>query len=353
MRLFNDMSGIFVRTKSPFNQRGAILIFVLWVLSFLAILAVNLGYGVRQKIIFAKRIESRSQAQHVTEGCAKAAVAMLLDDLYKNQYQYTPAAKAFRHNNPSRFADIAVPDGKCEVSYIDPDGMSATDIKYGVRDEESKININTADKTVLFRIVSEVLGVDDHMAETISEAIFDWRQSGESELKGFSSDDYYSNLKDPYPKKSQPFEIIDELLLVKGIDRPSFDLLRNYLTVYGSGQININTASRKVILALGLDEELVDKLLALRRGADGVDNTGDDHIFSRTFDIAAEVNAYQKLQPEQMKAIDYLNQRNLLGTNSSFFTIRSLGFLNDSNDKRQLYVSISSTDNHIFYWNEK
>lgn len=314
---------------------------------------MNLGYGVRQKITFLKRIESRSQAQHVTEGCAKAAMVMLIDDLNKNQYQYTPAAKAFRHNNPNRFADIVVPDGKCEVSYVDPDGASIKDIKYGVRDEESKININTADKTVLFRIVSEVLGVDDHLAETLSEAIYDWRQSGESEIKGFLSDDYYSNLKDPYPKKGQPFEIIDELMMVEGIDRARFDLLRNYLTVYGAGQININTASRKVILALGLDEGVVDKILALRRGTDGVDNTSDDHIFSRTFDIAAEVSAYQKLEPEQMKAIDYLNQHNLLGINSSFFTIRSLGFLNDSNDQRQLYVSISSTDNRILYWYEK
>ncbi|MBL8012882.1 MAG: general secretion pathway protein GspK [Candidatus Omnitrophica bacterium] len=341
------------RERLPLKQSGAVLIFVLWVFTFLAVLAVNLGYGVRQKIIFLKRIESRSQAQHVTEGCAKAAVAMLLDDLNKSQYQYTPAAKAFRHNNPNRFADITVPDGKCEVSYVDPDGLSSKDVKYGTRDEESKININTADKTVLFRIVSEVLGVDDHLAETLSEAIYDWRQAGESELKGFSSDDYYSNLKDPYPKKSQPFEIIDELMLVKGIDSPSFELLRDYLTVYGAGQVNINMACKKVILALGLDEEVVDRILALRRGADGVDNTSDDHIFSRTFDIAAEVNAYKKLEPEQMKAIDYLNQRNLLGTNSSFFTIRSLGFLNDANDQRHLYVTISSTDNRILYWNEK
>lgn len=344
----------FFRTNDrTLNNKGAVLLFVLWVLSFLAVLAVHLGYGVRQKMIYLKRIESRSQVRHVTEGCAKAAIAMLMDDLSKNQYQYTAPAKAFRHNNPGRFANVAVPDGTCEVSYEDPEGQSSKDIQYGVVDEESKINVNTADKAVLFRIVSSVLGVDDHLAEVIAEAIYDWRQSGESEIKGFVSDDYYSSLKDPYPKKSAPFEMIDELLLVKGIDRDKFDLLRNYLTVYGSGQVNINTASRKVILALGLGEEITDRLLALRRGTDGVDDTADDHVFYRTFDIAAEVSAFQKLEPEQMQAIDHLNQRNLLGTNSSFFTVRCSGFLQGSAENRRLFVTFSSTDNRIAYWKEK
>ncbi len=339
--------------RSTNGQKGAVLIFVLWVLSFLAVLAVNLGYGVRQKMTFMKRIESRSQAQHVVEGGVKVAVTLLLNDLQRNQFQYTAAAKTFRHNNPSRFADIRMEDGSCEVSYPVGTPSTSQDRMFGVIDEESKINVNTADKLTLQSIISQVLVVDDNYAEKLAESIYDWRQLGDSEIKGFTGDDYYSNLKFPYPKKSLPFEMPDELLLIKGMDRAKYEILRNFVTVYGNGQVNVNTASKQVLIALGLNETVADKILAQRRGPDGVDNTADDHMFYRTFDIATEVNAYAKMEDAEMRMIDSLNQRGVLGTNSYYFTVNCLAFLKGTNEKRRAVVTFSSTDNRIVYWNEK
>lgn len=335
------------------SRKGAVLIFVLWVLSFLAVLAVNLGYGVRQKMTFMKRIESRSQAQHVVEGGVKVAVTLLLNDLQRNQFQYTAAAKAFRHNNPSRFADIRMEDGSCEVSYPVGTPSTSQDRMFGVIDEESKINVNTADKLTLQSIISQALVVDDNYAEKLAESIYDWRQLGDSEIKGFTGDDYYSNLKFPYPKKSLPFEMPDELLLIKGMDRAKYEILRNFVTVYGNGQVNVNTASKQVLIALGLNETVADKILVLRRGPDGVDNTADDHMFYRTFDIATEVNAFAKMEDAEMRMIDSLNQRGVLGTNSYYFTVNCLAFLKGTNEKRRAIATFSSTDNRIVYWNEK
>lgn len=335
------------------HQRGAVLIFVLWVLSFLAVLAVNLGYGVRQKMTFLKRIDERSQAQHLAAGSIKMAVAILVDELQKSQFQYTASSKAFRHNNPNRFANLRLPQGTCEISYPVSSNLTSKEKRYGVVDEESKININTADKPTLIRLMTGVLSLDDNTAEKIAEAIYDWRQLGDSEIKGFLSDDYYSNLQYPYPKKSLPFELIDELLMVKGIDRNKYEVLRRFLTVYGNGQVNINTASKEIILALGLDEPVADKLLALRRGADAVDQTADDHIFNRTFDIASEVNAFQEMPEEEMRSIDRLNQRGLLTTNSYHYTIQAQAFLTGASDTRKIEAVFNSIDNRIVYWREK
>lgn len=339
--------------KSVSFERGAVLIFVLWVLSFLAVLAVNLGYGIRQKMTFIKRIDSRSQAQHLVAGGVKMSIAILMDELQKSQFHYTAATKAFRHNNPERFANMHLPQGSCEVSYPVGTSLSSAEKRYGLIDEESKININTADKPVLIRLMTGVLALDDNSAEKIAEAIYDWRQMGDSEIKGFLSDDYYSNLQYPYPKKSLPFELIDELLLVKGIDLPKYEVLKRFLTVYGNGQVNINTASKETLVALGLDEAVAEKVLALRRGADGVDLTADDHIFERTFDIAAEVNDFQELPEEEMRAIDHLNQRGLLTTNSYFYTVQTHSFLDGSNDQRKVVAVFNSIDNRIVYWREK
>lgn len=335
------------------RQRGTILIFALWVLSFLAVLAANLGYGVRQTMAFMKRIEERSQMDHIAQGGIKIAIAFLIDDLQKNQFQYTPLSKAFRHNNPDRFANIPLLGGSCEVSYSAVTDERGLEKRFGVVDEEGKINVNTADKLVLKRILGLALSLDEEYAQKIANAIYDWRQAGDSELKGFYSDDYYADLKYPYPKKGQPFELPDELMLVQGIDRPMYDVLRNYLTVYGAGKVNINTASKPVLMALGLNEVVADKVLKVRRGADNIENTPDDHIFYRGFDIAAEVGEGVKIEPDEMRAIDQLNLRGLLTMNSAYFTIESNSSWGHSRDQKNIICVFSVADNRMVYWKEK
>ena len=71
--------GLLQHRRKLSQQRGAILIFALWVLSFLAVLAANLGYGVRQKMTFMKRIEERSQMNHIAQGGVKVALAVLTE----------------------------------------------------------------------------------------------------------------------------------------------------------------------------------------------------------------------------------------------------------------------------------
>jgi general secretion pathway protein K len=335
------------------RERGAVLIFALWVLTFLAAMALNLGYGIRQKITFVKRIEERSQAQHIAEGGVKTAIALLFEDLQKNDFQYSPAAKAFRHNNRTRFEDIHVADGACEIGYFTPTDDRKLEKRFGVADEEGKINVNTADKLVLKRIIGLALPIDEETATKMAEAISDWRQSGESELKGFYSEDYYANLQFPYPKKNQPYELPDELMLVRGIDREAFDILTNYLTVYGDGHVNINTASKPVLMALGLSDETADKLLKARRGSDGMDNTLDDHVFFRTYDIASETAAFVKLEPEEVKAIDQLNLRGLITVNSYFYTVNADSFWGRSNDHKHITAVVNARENRVVYWKEK
>ena len=54
---------------------------------------------------------------------------------------------------------------------------------------------------------------------------------------------------------------LDEILLVKGMNKEIYDKLINFVTIYGDGAVNINTASKEVLEALGLADSLVDKIL--------------------------------------------------------------------------------------------
>ena len=63
----------------------------------------------------------------------------------------------------------------------------------------------------------------------------------------------------------RPFSTINEVLLVEGISKENFLLFKDLITVYGMGKVNINTASKAVFVALGLDEEEADLILRFRR----------------------------------------------------------------------------------------
>lgn len=340
-------------TKYTTAQRGFVLVMALWALAFLTVLALGIGMGTRQKILMLGRLEGRSQAQFAAEAGVKKAVAIFLDDLEKNQAVFTPVAKARRYNNPQELGDINVGGMKTQVlcTFFDEVTDQARE-RPGLCDEQGKININTIDIVTLTRLVTVVLGLDDEKAKRLAGAIIDWRDYGQREITGFFSDDYYKNLKYPYDMKSQPFERIDELLLVKGVDLLTYDRLRPFVTIYGDGQININTVSKPVLLALGLDLPVTDKMLKARRGQDGVDATADDHVFLQTFDIPSEVGALVALEEKEIRQLDILNAANLLRTDSAVMSLTAR-VTDAKGTARSIDVVYDALQNKYLYWHEK
>jgi hypothetical protein len=102
-----------------------------------------------------------------------------------------------------------------------------------------------------------------------------------------------------YKPKNAPLDTVDELLLIKGFTPeivyggppkdPKGEPLRgiaHLLTTFGDGKVNVNTASREVLLTLTagngkmMDEWVVNDLLKYRLGDDGIPNTKDDGFAS-------------------------------------------------------------------------
>ena len=106
----------------------------------------------------------------------------------------------------------------------------ARDNNIEIIDEGALINLNTASAQVLKRLP----GIDEGLAENIVN----------------------SNMR--------PFSTVNEVLLVEGMDKELFLLFKDFVTVYGLGKININTVSKRVLLALGLDNDLVEAIIRFR-----------------------------------------------------------------------------------------
>jgi general secretion pathway protein K len=77
---------------------------------------------------------------------------------------------------------------------------------------------------------------------------------------GGPEDNFYSSLRPSYPRKNAPFDSVNELRMVRGlgdddlwsaiVDPDPSNPRRRNLTVWGSGQVNVNTANAQTLLAL-------------------------------------------------------------------------------------------------------
>jgi len=335
------------------KRKGSVLIFALWVIAFLGVFAVQIGLKIRQRIVLVSRLENRSQLRFAAESGIKKAIGVLKLDREKSQMGDSPESKTYRYNNKNSFGNIPVGKGMCQVRYLFFDGASLDpELRYGVVDEESKININVAEKNILKSLIGHAAILDDDRAQELTEAIIDWREFGQSQITSFYSDEYYANLKYPYPPKDSEFELIDELLLVRGFHQDVFEKLIPFITIYGDGRVNINTASENVLMALGLDEAIVQKILFVRRGGDGLEATSDDYIFQKTYDVASELINFVELEASEIKQIDALNAAGKIKTNSSYYLIQSQAELNQRESLTSICV-YNINNNRIEYWREK
>jgi len=129
-------------------------------------------------------------------------------------------------------------------------------------------------KMLLTRFLSlEVFALDPETVGNLIDALKDWIDPDNETTRFGAEEGYYQSLEIPYACPNAPFSSLGELRWVKGMtrtilfggedDRPG---LFQYLTVYGDGKININTADPLVLRALSddIDEDMVKDMMDYR-----------------------------------------------------------------------------------------
>jgi len=140
-------------------------------------------------------------------------------------------------------------------------------------DVNSRINVNLATEQMLAALLEEAgLSVDD--AAALAQAILDWIDGDDlRRAQGAEAAEYRQLGLDHLPRNG-PVPTLDELLWVRGMtpeilygaadDRGAG--IAQWLTVHGSGKINLNTAPREVLAALpGFTPSVVAVVLDLRQ----------------------------------------------------------------------------------------
>lgn len=293
------------------DRRGTILVVVVWVIALLSFLAAALGSEGVFALDLTNRLTQQLQASYIARAGVRHALAVLERDV-------TPTYDALKEgwaNSPPLFAQQRIGSGVFTISYPGHAGTPA----YGLTDEDRKLNLNTVPEDVLRTFLQMVGHLKEADAKALADAIQDWRDEDTKERPYGAEKFYYLGLREPYECKDGPFENVEELLLVKGMTPKLFVQLTPFLTVYGSGRVNLNTANPEVLRALGLSEEGVNGIVFYRAGEDNTEGTGDDRVFNSVGSLSGELAS--TVPAEDLNRLATLAQANLLTVHSEGFRI--------------------------------
>jgi general secretion pathway protein K len=329
------------------GKKGLILIIALWSLCILSSFAVILGYQVRQKLILVKRLEERSKMHFIAEaGIFKAAA-----ELAKSPQKDYDTLNDPWSNDPGVFRNIAVKDGVFDI-YYDYIDLRTGEMRrrYGMIDEEGRININTADLNTLKRLFHSVLSTDESDPEGLGASIIDWRDSDSALTFSDRSaeDSFYRSLNYSYESKDALFQVPEELLFVRGFNENVFEKIRPYITIYSSGKVNINTASSVVLVSLGLDVNTVEEIILFRAGKDGISGTADDNIFEDAAGIVAKLSQAYNMTVNQVAQLSSVVTQSIT-VRSNVFKGKSRARLNGRKDTVEIDFVIDRSGRVLSY----
>ena len=334
------------------SSRGSIFFLSMWTLVFLSILALISGTATRQQILLLEKIEERNKLYNIAE----AGIFKTIDFVMSYGISEVNSYSDPWIDSEEDFKDIKFMDGQYNIEYDFLENIwNRKDKKYGVIDENRKININKAVSPILVNLFSIIGGLDIENANKLANAVIDWRDDDDN-LYGYKEEISesldYINDRYAYTPKNEEFVTLEEVLLVKGMDISTYLKVRDYITVYSEGQININTASREVLLTVGLDNDLVDKIVEYRSGANRVEGDLDDNVFTDSANIAQDLCKHYDLSEEEQEAIIMLASGGIIDVYSDSFMALCTSSLANSRLYGKIICVFSRTGN-IKYWSTK
>ncbi len=217
-----------------------------------------------------------------------------------------------------------------------------------IEDESAKLNLNYLvppagdfSSNPFYYEVAVRLMKKLGLAPDMLDAAADWLDTNDEPHPGGAESSYYKTLKTPYAAKNGPFETVEELAMVKGFAGKPLEQLLPYVTVYADmpaapvAPININTASREILLALDdrMTDDLVQRLL--------------DYRATTPFKNSAELARVAGLENI---AIGLSTTR--ITVKSSVYRIRSRANVRDTSRLIEAVVRFSGTQPTLLYWRE-
>lgn len=283
------------------NARGSFLVMTAWLLAMLSLLAIGVSHrGQTEVRLVSYEVETAQSQLAAFAGIQRALELLRLDA--------TPAYDSLREawaTNPAAYQDQRVMEGR-------------TLFNVEVQDEQSRLNLNAATTT------KDMIAKLSSMDSDVAQAIVAFRDAAEHP----EEDAYYQTLTPPYTTQRAPFQSLAEVGLVRGMTPERFAVVEHFCTVYPTdgAPVNVNTAPREVLLALGLSDTLASGLIAYRNGNDAQPGTEDDQIFQQP---SFDPDQWPWMSADDAAALNALLADGRLGVRTATVRIRAEGRLAD------------------------
>jgi type II secretory pathway component PulK len=249
------------------DQRGFALLAVMLVLALLGIVVTEFAFSMRLEASMIRSYKETVLAGYLAEAAVQQAVREVLgpgdvhavDDNGNLVFYVTPPA-GVGQTQPTRLPSLP----RVRVP------LGAGEFTYRIRDEESRINLNTAPVDRVDRLLS-TLGLDKQQRDLINDSLQDWKDADSLERpNGAESESYYLRLPLPYRARNGQMQDVRELLQIRGITREVYagadgkPGLADLTTVVGRDTVNLNTAPVPVLKALGFSDAEVSDVTQAR-----------------------------------------------------------------------------------------
>jgi type II secretory pathway component PulK len=185
------------------SQKGVALLIVLWLMAILTLLMYAFLGEMQVEYAVSSGYADARKAEQLAWSGIDLACATVMSDTQKVQ-TLTDTTWA---DNPVSYYEYPLGDGA--FTLFRPTYDDAQTVLWGMDDEASKINLNTAPREILLKL--------PRMTDQIVDAILDWRDTDSTQGASGAENAYYNSLNPPYNCKNQPFETLEELLYVRGI----------------------------------------------------------------------------------------------------------------------------------------
>ena len=232
------------------SQTGVALILTLLITAILVTLVVETNYSTQVDLRIAGNLRNDLQASYLAKSGVNIAISYLKYDLQNTETDNLTEDWA------KSYPPLPIGEGY---------------VKVFVEDENAKINLNEAvmEEGKIDPKIYDALSILFQRTEVdmeILNSLIDWIDPDDEPQPEGAEDYYYGSLDPPYECKNGPLDTLSELLMIKGVTDEIYGKVSAYLTIYSNGVININTASKEVLVCLDdeIDEAIAEGIIQYR-----------------------------------------------------------------------------------------
>ena len=215
------------------DRRGVALMLVLWLIVVLAAVAAVVVSTVRRQSEIVVNLRTQAQARYAAESGvvvaleelrAAFAAAQTTDDLVR----VFPTVL----DRLARLGEQPLGEARYQVTIVDLNG---------------RIDLNSADEGTLVTFFGSFVG--EGRARQLANALQDWRDRDAVPRPQGAEADAYARAGSPFTPPNRPLRRLEELTRIAGFTEATTDAIAPYVTVWGDGRLNVNTAPERVLSA--------------------------------------------------------------------------------------------------------